>query len=116
MYTVTKTIEISGAHQLKLDYQSPCKRLHGHNWIITITLKRKNVDHNGMVYDFKKIKEKISNELDHKYINDVLPGMNPTAENIARYICDTTPYCVKVSVQESSGNIAIYEKDNADYD
>jgi 6-pyruvoyltetrahydropterin/6-carboxytetrahydropterin synthase len=38
--------------------------------------------------------------------------MNPTAENIARWVSEQIPHCYKVSVQESEGNIAIYEKDD----
>ena len=47
---------------------------------------------------------------DHKNLNDVLP-CNPTAENIARWICEQVPHCVKVEVCESEGNRVIYEKD-----
>ena len=36
---------------------------------------------------------------------------NPSAENIARWICDHVKNCYKVSVQESEGNVAIYERD-----
>ena len=58
MYTVTKRIEVSGSHQLKLPYESKCKNLHGHNWIINVTLKSETLDENGMILDFTKIKEK----------------------------------------------------------
>jgi 6-pyruvoyltetrahydropterin/6-carboxytetrahydropterin synthase len=111
MYYITKRLEIAGAHQLKLDYESKCKNIHGHNWIITIHCKARDLNKNGMVCDFKHIKEKIHNRLDHAYINDVL-DMNPTAENIARWVSEQIPHCYKVSVQESEGNIAIYEKDD----
>ena len=36
MFTVTKRLEVSASHQLKLDYPSKCQNLHGHNWIITV--------------------------------------------------------------------------------
>ncbi len=109
MYTVKKRIEIAGAHQLKLPYPSKCARLHGHNWIIEVTCQREELDENGMVVDFSKIKEVVM-QLDHQYLNAILKGINPTAENIAKWIADQIPYCVKVSVQESEGNLAIYEK------
>lgn len=63
-----------------------------------------------MVTDFSHIKRLITDELDHKNLNDVLP-FNPTAENIARWVCDRVPHCFKVEVQESEGNTAIFEKD-----
>jgi 6-pyruvoyl-tetrahydropterin synthase len=36
---------------------------------------------------------------------------NPTAENIARWVCEQIPTCFKVEVRESEGNTVIYEKD-----
>lgn len=111
MYYVSKRMEIAGAHNLTLDYESKCSNLHGHNWIITVYCKAHTLDQNGMVVDFKHIKELISDKLDHQYINNVV-DFNPTAENIAKWICEQVPYCYKVSVQESEGNIAIYEEDD----
>ena len=63
-----------------------------------------------MIIDFKHIKERIHKRLDHQNINEVLP-FNPTAENIAKWIVDQFPECYKAQVQESEGNIAIYEED-----
>ena len=112
MYTVTKRIEVSGAHCLNLSYESKCRNLHGHNWIIECTLKSKNLNGDGMVMDFTHIKNIVS-KLDHANVNEVLGGeLNPTAENIAKWLCSHIPLCVKVSVQESEGNIATYEKDD----
>ena len=110
MYYVSKRMEIAGAHNLKLNYESKCSNLHGHNWIIIVYCKSKELDANGMVIDFKHIKDKISNKLDHQYLNNIV-DFNPTAENMARWICKQIPNCYKVSVQESEGNIAIYEED-----
>jgi 6-pyruvoyltetrahydropterin/6-carboxytetrahydropterin synthase len=109
MYYVKKTMEISAAHRLTLDYESKCTQLHGHNWLITVYCKSAELNANGMVVDFTIIKQMIKERLDHQVLNDVLP-CNPTAENIARWICEQIPHCYKVEVQESRGNVAIYEK------
>ena len=110
MYYVSKRMEIAGAHNLKLNYESKCSNLHGHNWIVVVYCKSKELDPNGMVIDFKHIKNRIHDVLDHQYINDIV-DFNPTAENMARWICKQVPNCYKVSIQESEGNIAIYEED-----
>lgn len=103
-------MEIAGSHRLTLDYESKCSKTHGHNWIVTVYCKSDRLDNNGMVCDFTHIKRAVEEQLDHKHLNDVLP-FNPTAENIAKWICGQIPNCYKVSVQESQGNIATYEED-----
>ena len=100
MYYIQKTLDISASHHLTLSYESKCTRVHGHNWRITVFCKARELDENGMVADFGHIKE----------LNEVLP-FNPTAENIARWIVDLIPTCYRASVQETEGNIAIYEED-----
>ncbi len=110
MYEVKKRIEISAAHYLKLDYDSKCTNLHGHNWLVTVYLRSETLDKNGMIMDFTQIKEKIKDKFDHKVINDVVP-FNPTAENLAKHICDAlAPYCYRVDVTESENNTASYYK------
>ena len=128
MYQISKRIEVAGSHQLALDYDSPCQHLHGHNWIITVHVEGKYLDNNGMLIDFKHIKE-IVNQLDHAFINDVVDQANSTAEYIAEWVAervqgeiDSTwkgknlqsgvlemfPTVTKVEVQESEGNLACY--------
>lgn len=111
MYYVSKKIEISACHHLVLSYESKCSKLHGHNWIIQIFCKAKELNQDGMVIDFTLIKEKIHGYLDHGNLNELLP-FNPTAENIARWIVEQFPECYKAIVQESEGNTAAYVDDN----
>ena len=110
MYYVKKRFEISAAHRLELSYKSKCSNLHGHNWIVTVECRSRELNADGMVVDFTHIKEMVMDRLDHSVINDVIE-CKPTAENIARWIVDTVPCCWRCEVQESEGNTAIYEKD-----
>ncbi len=110
MYYIQKTIEISACHSLTLDYESKCTHRHGHNWVITVFCKSRELNANGMVCDFTEVKNKIKGYLDHGDLNELLP-FNPTAENIAKWCTEQIPQCYKVSVQESEGNIATYEED-----
>lgn len=108
-FYISKRIEISSAHKLNLNYESKCSNLHGHNWIVTIFCKSNKLNKNGMVEDFAIIKNLIHKKLDHKNLNEVFK-FNPTAENIAKWICQQIKTCYKVQVEESEGNIAIYKK------
>ena len=110
MYFIKKTFEISASHQLKLPYDSKCTQLHGHNWIVTIYCKARELNADGMVVDFTHLKQLIRDRLDHANLNEILP-FNPTAENIARWICDQIPQAYRVDVVESQNNEASYEKD-----
>lgn len=102
-------MEIAGCHHLNLSYESKCENLHGHNWIVTVFCKAENLNSDGMVIDFKHVKNRIHGFLDHGNFNELLP-FNPTAENIAKWIVEQIPMCYKAIVQESEGNTAIYEK------
>ena len=110
MYYISKTLEISASHQLHLSYESKCQQLHGHNWLVTIHCRAKELDEDGMVVDFTQIKRLIADRLDHTNLNEVLP-FNPTAENIAKWVCDQIPQAYRVDVVESKGNTASYVED-----
>lgn len=116
IYKVSKRMEIAGAHKLSLPYDSKCSNLHGHNWIVTVYCTSDHLTEYGMVVDFKKIKNLIHRKFDHQFINDIV-DFNPTAENMAKYFHDIindslaldSAKCYKVEVQESEGNVAVYE-------
>jgi 6-pyruvoyltetrahydropterin/6-carboxytetrahydropterin synthase len=93
MYELKVVCQFAAAHQLR-DFVGKCERLHGHNWKIETHVSGNKLGKDGLVIDFKVIKEatkKILDELDHKFLNELEPfrTQNPSSENIARYIFES---------------------------
>ncbi|WP_413309621.1 6-carboxytetrahydropterin synthase QueD [Bacillus sp. 1P10SD] len=85
---VSKEFTFDSAHHLHC-YEGKCKNLHGHTYKVVFGLSG-FVDDRGLMMDFGDIKEIWKDEieiyLDHKYLNETLPPMNTTAENIVVWI------------------------------
>ena len=120
MYELEITKQFSGAHSLT-GYPGDCRKLHGHNWQVTVYLQANKLDEIGIALDFKILKKELNeviDRFDHVYLNDLaeFAGCNPTSENIARIIyCelgqrlnDDRVKVTKVSVEESPGSRASY--------
>lgn len=90
VYEVYVKTHFSAAHYLE-GYPGDCARLHGHNWIIEVFVKCTRLNEIGIGVDFREIKDgvkKVLNEIDHFNLNELpaFRNMNPTSENIARYL------------------------------
>lgn len=90
MYELTIKTTFSAAHSLR-DYEGPCSRVHGHNWVVEIIVCGEELGPNGILVDFNHIKQAASevlSQLDHANLNEVPPfdSLNPTSENLARWI------------------------------
>ncbi|MCA1010050.1 6-carboxytetrahydropterin synthase QueD [Halobacillus halophilus] len=85
---VSKEFTFDAAHHLHC-YEGKCKNLHGHTYRVIFGISG-YVDDIGIVIDFGDIKEiwkeQIEIHLDHRYLNDTLPNMNTTAENMVVWI------------------------------
>lgn len=85
---VSKEFTFDAAHHLHC-YEGKCKNLHGHTYRVIFGISG-FVDDRGLMMDFGDIKEIWKNEieifLDHKYLNETLPPMNTTAENMVVWI------------------------------
>ena len=108
---VTRRLEFDAGHRIP-DHKSQCRHLHGHRYVIEITLSgniisKPGASENGMVIDFSTIKTLAQTHLidhwDHAFIvsqsDDVVMNLlsqikdhktfvleaPPTAENLARY-------------------------------
>lgn len=90
MYELKIITHMAAAHQLR-EYEGGCERLHGHNWKIEVHVAGQALGRNGLLVDFKRVKEaagRLLEELDHTFLNDLEPfkTINPSSENIARHL------------------------------
>lgn len=100
------TFQFAASHFLT-KYHGKCENLHGHNYKVIITITGE-VQEDGMVMDFKLIKESVNKNvidlLDHTHLNDTLE--NPSAENLAIWIWD------KLKNELPLSKIVIYETED----
>jgi len=81
----------SAAHHLR-DYDGQCANLHGHNYVVEITVQGEALDEAGMLIDFSVLKcacDEILDRFDHAYLNELpeFADRNVTSENLAATIC-----------------------------
>ncbi|PKM99889.1 MAG: 6-carboxytetrahydropterin synthase QueD [Elusimicrobia bacterium HGW-Elusimicrobia-2] len=120
MYRIFVKDHFSSAHYLR-DYKGKCENLHGHNWGVTAEVSSVKLK-NAMVMDFKDLKDKLKRvimPLDHILLNDLrdFKKLNPTSENIARYIFKKLAallpagVCLEaIKISETDNNIASYSR------
>ena len=114
----------SSAHQLR-GYKGKCENLHGHNYKIEIYARGRELDNIGLLVDFGELKmaaDEVVQYLDHRNINELPPfdvELNPSAENLARYILERVASRVgdhrvevyKVRCFETPTSVATYQVD-----
>jgi 6-pyruvoyltetrahydropterin/6-carboxytetrahydropterin synthase len=116
MYEVTIIKSFSAAHILA-EIGGKCEDLHGHNFKVEVTVAASELDSNGLLIDFRVFKkwlDEIIEDIDHKHLNTLpsFAGINPSAENIAKYICEK----MKLKVKPAKVNvirIKVWESENA---
>ncbi len=105
---LTKIFTFDSAHFLP-NYHGKCEDMHGHTYKMEVTIEGEPNAEDGMILDFKKLKEivnkKVVDKLDHKLINDVIK--NPSAEFIAMWAWD------QLKDEVALKQIKIYETPNS---
>lgn len=85
---VSREFTFDSAHHLHC-YEGKCASLHGHTYRLQVVMCGET-DERGIVIDFADIKriaeQYVMSHLDHRYLNEVLPPMNTTAENMVVWI------------------------------
>ena len=125
MFRISVELGFSAAHSLRIEHHK-CENLHGHNWKVIASIRGRKLNDFGMLMDFHDLKaalRPILSRLDHVMLNNVEPftSINPTAENLARYIAQSLgpalPPCVEldyIKVFESEGSSAEYFPDGGE--
>ena len=88
---LSRTFRFEAAHHLPMvppDHK--CHRVHGHSYVVDVTLAGEVDPESGWLVDFGEIRERIDpvlrGELDHRLLNDV-PGLgNPTSEVLCGWL------------------------------
>ncbi len=94
--------------------------MHGHDWRVTVCLRGKSLNEDGVLCDFHPAKEwleTVVGRFNNRCLNEVSPfdEVNPTAELVAKHICDEMNRALPehvaakwVRVTESPGCAAMY--------
>ena len=87
---IVKDFRFEAAQTLpNLPGEHKCKLMHGHSFMVEITIEGEVDPTIGWVYDHKRISDAMKpliERLDHSYLNEI-PGLeNPTIENMAAWL------------------------------
>jgi len=93
VFSVTVRDHMLIAHSLRGEAFGPAQRLHGATYVVDATLKRADLDADGVVVDIGRATEELRavlSELSYRNLDDepALAGLNTTTEELARLIAD----------------------------
>lgn len=116
---IYKEFGFEAAHRLpNVPEGHKCARLHGHSFRVSVHLQGPVGAESGWVCDYADISaacEPLRDELDHRYLNEVVGLANPTSEVIARWIwkrlADVLPGLTMVEVRETCTSGCRYRGD-----
>src|SRR3990170_663140 len=90
-FDITARREFAAAHQLRL-YDGALEPLHGHNWVVVVTVLADRLDAIGVVMDFHELErllDRVVAPLHNTHLNEVEPfksELNPTTEHVALHV------------------------------
>lgn len=116
MFEVTIIKSFSSAHLLN-QIGGKCEELHGHNFKVEVTVAAPDLNECGLLIDFRVVKKwlgVILDQMDHKHLNELsnFAGINPSAENIAKYIYGEMKLKAK-QAEVKVARVKVWESENA---
>jgi len=117
MFEVTIEETFAAGHALR-NYRGKCENVHGHNYRAEVTLRGAELDAIGLLVDFvelKRVVHAVLDRMDHQWLNDFPPfdALNPSAENMARYIYDEVSAGLKTKEAVRVACVRLWETDTA---
>jgi 6-pyruvoyltetrahydropterin/6-carboxytetrahydropterin synthase len=116
LYEVTIKKTFSAAHVLK-EIGGKCEELHGHNFVVEVSVVSRELNAEGILIDFRILKkwtDDVIKKLDHKYLNEIecFENINPTSEIIAKHIYDSISKKTRRHPFDVS-RVTVWESENA---
>ena len=138
MISINRYHDISAGHRV-VGHENKCSHLHCHNFRVHFTVSADQLDAIGRITDFGVIKKQLcdwlENNWDHRFLlyeadtlleslkqiapqDIVICPFNPTAENMAKYLCEvvgpqqlkgTGCQLIKCTIEETRKCSATYE-------
>ncbi|HOJ37493.1 MAG TPA: 6-carboxytetrahydropterin synthase [Ignavibacteriales bacterium] len=125
MIFITRREVFSAAHKLEncnlneeknLELYDKCYSIHGHNYILEVTLAGEINPDTGYLFDLKKLKQIIHqyiiSRIDHKFINtdvEFMQNIIPTTENLTIAIFNELK---KTEIKDMLYSVKLYETEN----
>jgi 6-pyruvoyltetrahydropterin/6-carboxytetrahydropterin synthase len=111
-----KDFSFEAAHRLpNVPEAHKCARLHGHSFLVRVSVDGPVGERTGWVMDFADLKaafRPLHDRLDHRYLNEIAGLENPTSEVLAQWIWrelrPTLPGLAEIEVRETCTSGCIY--------
>ena len=120
IWQLTVRSEFCAAHALR-HYKGKCEHLHGHNYGVKMVVEGETLSEDTELLmdfgDLKRMLKDVLETLDHRHLNEMPPfdTMNPSSENLARFIwkqiqpqLPSNVHLVSVTVAEKDIQAATY--------
>ncbi|MEI7025900.1 6-carboxytetrahydropterin synthase QueD [Paenibacillus sp. y28] len=122
-FELNKDMNFSAAHYIPVEAAGKCQRVHGHTYVINLTICGNDLDEAGFLVDFKQLKTLVHDRYDHTLLNEHAEfngGSDrfPSTEVVARTIWEIVqehldtksnqPRCVQVIVRETPTSYVTY--------
>lgn len=131
-YELNKDMHLAAAHFIPSEAAGKCQDIHGHTYVINITVAGDQLDSSGFLIDFKILKSLIHRPFDHTLLNDHELFSDkednwsyPTTEVIAGQFwkliqtelnqLPNQPKCIQLLVRETPTSYVVFRPKKEDF-